>query len=133
MLNKVILIGRLTRDPELRFTPTTGKAVAKFGLAVDRGGKNSGADFINITVWDKQAEVCAQYLKKGRLVAIVGRLHINAYEKDGQKRTYTEVVADQVRFLEPANREGSSQGEKPHDYDEVAKEVNLDDDEDLPF
>jgi len=132
MLNKVILIGRLTRDPELRFTPTTGKAVAKFGLAVDRGSKNSGTDFINITVWDKQAEVCAQYLKKGRLVAIVGRLNINAYEKDGQKRTYTEVVADQVRFLESANRDESLQGARPHDFEEVAKEVNLDD-EDLPF
>lgn len=132
MLNKVILIGRLTRDPELRFTPNTGTAVAKFGLAVDRGGKNGGADFINIAVWEKQAETCAQYLKKGRLVAVVGRLNINAYEKDGQKRTYTEVVAEQVRFLESANRGGSSQGEKPQNDDEVAKEVNLDD-EDLPF
>jgi single-strand DNA-binding protein len=132
MLNKVILIGRLTRDPELRFTPNTGTAVATFGLAVDRVGKNSGVDFINIAVWEKQAETCAQYLKKGRLVAVVGRLSVRSYEKDGQKRSFTEVVAEQVRFLSPANREGGLQGDKPPEYDETAKEVNLDD-EDLPF
>ncbi len=132
MLNKVILIGRLTRDPELRFTPNTGAAVATFGLAVDRGGKNGGTDFINIAVWEKQAETCAQYLKKGRLVAVVGRISVRSYEKDGQKRTYTEVVAEQVRFLGSPNREGGSPSDKPPEYDETAKEVNLDD-EDLPF
>jgi len=132
MLNKVILIGRLTRDPELRFTPNTGTAHATFGLAVDRGGKNGGVDFINIAVWDKQAETCAEYLKKGRLVAIVGRLSIRSYEKDGQKRTFTEVVAEQVRFLSSPNREGGPQGDRPPEYDEMAKEVNLND-EDLPF
>lgn len=133
MLNKVILIGRLTRDPELRYTPSNGTANATFGLAVDRPGKNSGVDFINISVWEKQAETCAQYLSKGRMVAIVGRISVRSYEKDGQKRTYTEVVAEQVRFLDSGNREGAtSSSHKPPESDEFAKEVNLDDEE-VPF
>ncbi|WP_431307969.1 single-stranded DNA-binding protein [Alicyclobacillus sacchari] len=104
MLNRVILIGRLTADPELRYT-NSGTAVASFTLAVDRmrSGQNGErqTDFINIVVWQKQAEVVAQYLQKGRMAAVDGRLQIRTYEnRDGQKVRVAEVVAEGVRFLD---------------------------------
>ncbi|MCQ4924908.1 single-stranded DNA-binding protein [Tissierella carlieri] len=110
-MNNVVLIGRLTKDPELRYIPGSGTAIARFGLAVDKGlskdkkqefeSKNQPtADFINIAVWGKSAENCANYLVKGRLVGIQGRISTNSYEKDGVKRYTTEVVASNVEFLE---------------------------------
>jgi len=112
MLNQVVLIGRLARDPELRYTPTKGVAVTKFTLAVDRGGQQEpSADFIDIIVWDKLAELCAQYLSKGKLAAVSGRLQIRPYEKDGIKRRAAEVVADKVRFLSPSGQAQSTQGQ----------------------
>lgn len=104
MLNRVILIGRLTADPELRYT-NSGTAVASFTLAVDRQRNNQQGeretDFINIVVWQKQAELCAQYLHKGRLAAVDGRLQIRSYEnKEGQRVRVAEVVAESVRFLD---------------------------------
>lgn len=108
MLNRIILIGRLTRDPELRFT-VNGKAVANFTLAVDRGwGEQKETDFIDIVVWDKSAENSAQYLKKGRLAGVEGRLQIRQYEHEGQKRRAAEVVASRVIFLERDNKGGAS-------------------------
>jgi single-strand DNA-binding protein len=111
MLNRIILIGRLTRDPELKYTPN-GKAVATFTLAVDRfRTKSQGereTDFITIVVWEKQAENCANYLGKGSLAAVDGRLQIRSFEgKDGQRRWMTEVVAETVRFLD---KKGESRG-----------------------
>jgi single-strand DNA-binding protein len=104
MLNKVILIGRLTRDPELRYTPGEGTAVAKFTIAVDKPFSKDGkkdADFIPVVCWRKLAEHCANYLAKGLLVGVVGRLSIRSYDdKDGQRRYATEVIADEVKFLE---------------------------------
>jgi single-strand DNA-binding protein len=135
LLNRIILIGRLTRDPELRYTPNTGTAVASFGLAVDSGfGDNKRTDFINIEVWRKQAENCAQYLHKGSMAAVEGRLQIRSYEgKDGQKRTVAEVVADNVRFLSPKGSSGGQDsGFERKDYGEFAGEANLED-EDVPF
>ena len=112
MLNKVVLIGRLIKDPDLRYTQS-GIAVARFTLAVDRGFKNQQgekqADFIPITVWRTQAENCAKHLQKGRLVAVVGRIQTGSYDKDGQRHYTTDVVADEVRFLEW--REKSEQGQ----------------------
>mgnify|MGYP006276800423 FL=1 len=104
MLNKTILIGRLTDDPELRYT-ANGTAVCNFTLAVQRPFKNRegdyDADFIDIVVWRKQAETCANHLGKGRLVAVDGRLQIRTYETDeGYNRRVAEVVANDVRFLE---------------------------------
>lgn len=104
MLNRIVLIGRLTRDPELRYTQN-GVAVASFTLAVNRNYKNAQgeqeADFIDIVVWRGQAEVCANHLSKGRLVAVEGRLQIRSYEtSEGQRRKVAEVVAEAVRFLE---------------------------------
>lgn len=104
-MNKVVLIGRLTRDPELRFTAGSGSAVTTFTLAVDRNFKNKDgqreADFIPIVVWNKLAEVIANNVTKGRLVAVSGRIQTRTYEgNDGQKRYVTEVVADDFQFLD---------------------------------
>jgi single-strand DNA-binding protein len=110
MLNRIVLIGRLTADPELRYT-STGTAVASFTLAVDRPRANQmgerEADFINIVVWQKLGELCAQYLKKGRMAAVDGRLQIRSYEnKEGQRVRVAEVVADNVRFLDRSDNTG---------------------------
>ena len=118
MLNKVVLIGRLVRDPELRFTPS-GVPVASFRLAVDRPFTNQQgqreADFISIVVWRKLAETCANHLHKGRLVAVAGRLQTRSYDaSDGQRRQVTEVVADEVRFLDrPAQDHAGAGGDRP--------------------
>lgn len=113
MLNKIILIGRLVADPQLRYTQT-GIAVTNFTLAVNRSFvSQSGereADFIDIVAWRKQAETCANYLNKGRLVAVDGRLQIRSYEdQNGIRRKAAEVVADQVRFLDRARDSDSDQ------------------------
>jgi single-strand DNA-binding protein len=111
MLNRVVLIGRLTQDPELRYT-NSGTAVASFTLAVDRNRANQAGeretDFINIVVWQKQAETVAQYLHKGRLAAVDGRLQIRSYEnREGQRVRVAEVVAESVRFLDRGDNSNS--------------------------
>jgi single-strand DNA-binding protein len=104
MYNKAFLIGNLTRDPEVRYT-TSGIAVAKFAIAINRPKSKKSTDekgevdFINIVAWRRLAEICKEYLKKGRPVAIEGRLQIRQYEKDGQKRSFAEVVADNMQML----------------------------------
>ncbi|MDI3316837.1 MAG: single-stranded DNA-binding protein [Bacillota bacterium] len=131
MLNVVVLIGRLVRDPELRYTPT-GVAVCNFTLAVDRSFTNQQGeretDFIDVVTWRHLAETVANHLSKGRLVAVHGRLQIRNYEtQDGQKRRVAEVVADTVRFLDrPADREA------PPGALEGSTEVDLPGD-DIPF
>ncbi|MGA9172965.1 MAG: single-stranded DNA-binding protein [Thermoactinomyces sp.] len=112
MINRVILVGRLTRDPELRYTPS-GVAVTRFSIAVNRNYTNQNgereADFINIVTWRGLAENCANYLKKGSLVGVDGRLQTGKYENQEGRTVYTtDVVADDVRFLEPKNRSESS-------------------------
>ena len=114
-LNRVILIGRLACDVEKK-TTQTGVTYSRFRLAVDRRrGKNADAantaDFIPIVAWDRLAEICADYLTKGKLVAIEGRLQVRTYEVDGQKRTGFDVVADDMRMLsskDGASRSGGS-------------------------
>lgn len=105
MLNRIVVIGRLTRDPELRSTGN-GVAVATFSVAVDRNFANAKGeketDFIPVVTWRGLAETCGRYLAKGRLVAVEGRLQIRTYEaNDGGKRTVAEIVADNVQFLSP--------------------------------
>lgn len=102
MLNRIVLIGRLTKDVELR-TTQNGTPVATFTLAVDRAfAKDKETDFIPIVVWRAAAESCARFLSKGKLAAVDGRLQIRTYEdSDGKKRIVAEVVAEQVRFLSP--------------------------------
>ena len=113
-MNKVILIGRLTADPNLRYTQS-GNAVANFTLAVDRPYTSQGGekevDFIDIVTWRKLAETVANNLEKGRLVAVEGRLQIRSYEdQNGVRRKAAEIVADQVKFLD-YRRQGESQSE----------------------
>lgn len=141
MLNSVVLIGRLTKDPEMRYTPT-GVATTSFTLAVDRGFTNQQGekevDFINIVTWRKQAETCAQYLSKGRLAAVEGRIQIRNYENnEGRKIYVTEVVANNVRFLESRNQnEDNMSLQKPAQDDdlfpEMTQSIDISDD-DLPF
>ena len=119
-MNSIILIGRLTKDPELRYTPN-GKAVCSFTLAVDRpySGDKKEADFINIGVWNKVGENCAQYLSKGRKAAVQGRLQIRSYEDDkGYKKYITEVVANSVEFLEFGNKQQNEDFGIDVDFDE---------------
>jgi single-strand DNA-binding protein len=123
MFNRVILIGRLTRDPELRYTQS-GIAVTSFTLAVDRNYKNAQGeketDFIPCIAWRQLAELCANYLAKGKLAAVEGRIQIDTGEKDGQRQYYTKVVAEKVKFLSP--KDAGSPAEPP------MHEVPLDDD-----
>lgn len=152
MLNTVVLIGRLTRDPELRYTQS-GKAVATVRLAVDRGTTNPQGeretDFIDIVVWDKQAETVANYLQKGRLVAVQGRLQIRQYEnQEGQKREKAEVVANTVRFLDKAGDAAGASGGSSYNQgggnanygapprresQGMGSELTFTDDDDVPF
>ena len=123
-MNKVILIGRLTRDPELRYT-SSNIATCTFSIAVDRTFANQNgereADFINIVVWRKQAENCKNYLTKGSQVAIDGRIQTRNYDdKDGKKVYVTEVVADNVQFLGTKGSNGgasqASDNTTPYDF-----------------
>ncbi|MDO4287649.1 MAG: single-stranded DNA-binding protein [Eubacterium sp.] len=110
-MNKVILVGRLTKDPDLR-TTTTGKSVASFSVAVDRRFKQDGqptADFINVVAWGRQAEVISQYLGKGRQIALSGRLQTRSYDaQDGSKRYVTEVVLEEFDFIGSRNDGGGN-------------------------
>lgn len=108
-MNSVTLIGRLTKDPELNYTPNTQTAMCRFTLAVDRPkkqGEDNGADYIRITVWGKQAETCDRYLSKGRQCAVMGRIQTGSYKsKNGDTVYTTDVVADRVEFLGRAEAE----------------------------
>lgn len=131
MLNRVVLIGRLTKDPELRYTPN-GVAVASFTLAVNRTRLNQQgereADFIPVIVWQKQAENCANYIGKGSLVAIDGRIQVRTYDaRDGQRRWVTEVVAENVRFLDKREAGGANKS-----LGSFGSEVEFTED-DIPF
>lgn len=137
MLNRVVLVGRLTRDPELRYTPA-GIAVTQFTLACDRQYSQNGekeADFIPIVTWRQTAEACANYLRKGRLTAVEGRIQIRNFENNEGRRIYvTEVIADNVRFLERAQHEGPRYEEdkrSPFPDDDI-NPIDIPDD-DLPF
>ncbi|MHB1653235.1 MAG: single-stranded DNA-binding protein [Desulfitobacteriaceae bacterium] len=138
MLNRVVIIGRLTKDPELRYTQG-GVAVATFTLAVDRKFKNSqgerDTDFIPCVAYRQLAELSSNYLSKGKLAAVDGRIQVSSFTgQDGQKRWSTEVVAEDVRFLSPkdgnvavgASGTGGSSG-----VGSFGHEVSLDDD--IPF
>lgn len=139
MLNRVVLIGRLTKDPDLRYTPA-GHAVCRFTLAVDRAfSQEDEADFIPIVTWKKTAEACANYLRKGRLTAVDGRIQVRSYENEEGRRIYvTEVVADNVRFLESKKEQEPQEKYNPfgdpfHDpFENEEKPIEFSDD-DLPF
>ena len=112
-MNKVILMGRLTRDPEVRYTQTNNTLVASFSLAVNRRfarqGEERSADFINIVAWNKTGEFCSKYFKKGQQVAVIGRLQTRTLDDDnGQKHYVTEVVAEEVYFAD-SKRDGNGE------------------------
>lgn len=144
MMNRVVLVGRLTKDPDLRYTPN-GVPVASFTLAVNRTFTNQQgereADFINCVVWRKPAENAANFLKKGSLAGVDGRIQTRSYEGQDGKRVYiTEVQAESVQFLEPKNS-NTQRNEEPQQqqytridenpFDEK-RQVDISDD-DLPF
>jgi len=136
-INQVILMGRLTRDPEQR-TTTTGKTIASFGLAVDRGGQDDTADFFNVTAWEKLGELVIQYLGKGRRVLVQGRLRQDTWDdkETGKKQSRIEVVATDVTFLDGPSGDGgasapaaSSQGASKG----KSKDVVIEDIDDKPI
>lgn len=144
-LNKVMLIGNLGKDPELKYTPS-GQAVATFSLATTRkwrdkeGGDKEDTQWHNVKVWGRTAEVANQYLKKGRQVFIEGRLETRQYEQDGQKKYFTEVVCEQMVMLGGKRDEGG--GSDPafsggpsaqREYTSAPKGPVSGDEEDLPF
>ncbi|MBF8982305.1 single-stranded DNA-binding protein [Lutibacter sp. B2] len=143
-MNQVTLIGRLTKDPELRFTAGSGKAVATFTIAVNRlFSKEKKADFFRVVVFGKSAENCANYTSKGSQVAVQGRIENNNYEtQNGEKRYTTDIVADRVEFLSKGNRNdqnGFDQSEFNHGGNQdmgmspAGFQAIEEDDTDIPF
>jgi single-strand DNA-binding protein len=136
-MNKVFLIGNLTRDPELSETPS-GIAVCRFAIAVSRDYANSDGsretDFFNITVWRGRAENCGKYLKKGSKVAVVGSLQTRSYEdKDGVKRNVTDIVANEVEFLSPKGAVGEDEEAPVVSSKRERPQLEAIDDNQLPF
>lgn len=135
MLNKVALVGRLTKDPEIRYTADNQTPIAKFTIAVDRTFKRDNqpaADFIPVIVFGKSAENCGKYIKKGRLVAVSGRIQTRSWDdQDGKRHYATEVIADEVDFLDKgsdARMQGSEGGSVDYGDFHPAEE-----EDDLPF
>lgn len=114
-INQVILMGRLTRDPEVR-TTTTGKTITSFSLAVDRGGQEDQADFFEVTAWEKLGELVSQYLSKGRRCLVQGRLRQDSWDdkETGKKRSKVEVVATDVTFLDGPSGDSGGGNSSPY-------------------
>ena len=140
-MNNVILIGRLTKDTEMSITPSTQTAVTRFTLAVDRPrrqGEESGADFIRITVWGRQAETCDRYLHKGSQCAVMGRIQTGSYKNRNGETVYTtDIVADRVEFLGKADAEPRPQVDPSVTAEDVMGMLTSDSftatDDDIPF
>ena len=142
-MNKVILMGRLTRDPEVRYTQTNNTLVASFSLAVNRRfarqGEERQADFINIVAWSKLGEFCSKYFKKGQQVAIIGRIQTRTWDDDnGVKHYVTEVVAEEAYFADSKRDGESSNSGFENTFGTTASnatssEFSVASDDDLPF
>ncbi len=143
-MNKVILMGRLTRDPEVRYTQTNNTLVCTFSLAVNRRFRQEGqpdADFFNIVAWSKTGEFCSKYFKKGQQVGVIGRLQTRNYDdKDGKKVYVTEVIAEETYFADSRrDSDGSSSGstftgvDAPFNVQEGSSDFTPVTDDDLPF
>lgn len=129
MANKVFLMGRLTKDPELRYTNANNTAVCSFTLAVDRRFSKNEADFINIVAWDKNAEFCSKYFTKGQKVVVVGRIQTRSWDdNEGKKRHTVEVMAEESYFAE-SKKAGQEQG----GIEDIPGIEIQDNDCDLPF
>jgi len=140
-INQVILMGRLTRDPETR-TTTTGKTITSFSIAVDRGGQDDQADFFDVTAWEKLGELVSQYLSKGRRCLVQGRLRQDSWDdkETGKKRSKVEVVATDVTFLDgPSDGAGGGQSNyqgnvsSNNDSNKKSKDVVIEDIDDKPI
>jgi len=146
-MNHVILIGRLVRDPELRFIPNTGRAVVNFTVAVDRNLSREKkaelqekgqptADFIRVIAWGKLAETCANYLAKGRMVAINGSIQTSSYKTNtGETRYSTDVLANSVEFLQSGNDKPKNESSDEFNFGNYNPDdfQAIEDDEDIPF
>ena len=140
-MNKVILMGRLTRDPEVRYTQTNNTLVASFSIAVNRRftrqGEERQADFINIVAWSKLGEFCSKYFKKGQQVGIIGRLQVRNWDDEqGQKHYITEVVAEEAYFADSKRENGDAASFENTFGTNVASaspEFEVTSDDDLPF
>lgn len=129
-MNKAILTGRLTRDPEIRVTQDGQTTIARFGLAVDRKQKEQRADFFNLTAFNKTAQFAEKYLKKGTKVNVIGHLQNDEYtNRDGQKVTSTIVIVEEVEFCESKKQEEKTE-EKPDGFMKIPDNI---DSEELPF
>lgn len=133
-INQVILMGRLTRDPEQR-TTTTGKSIASFGIAVDRLGQDDSADFFDVTAWEKLGDLAVQYLSKGRRVLVQGRLRQDSWDdKDtGKRRSRVEVVATDITFLDGPSGSSSDGASRPQSSSSSSKDVVIEDIDDKPI
>ena len=136
-MNNVILMGRLTRDPELKYSQS-GKAFSKFTVAVNREFNREEADFINCTAWGKTAETIAEYLRKGRRIALQGRISVSSYEQNGETKWSTEVIVDKFEFVDTANSTGGQSSYTQPKKSENSFTNNNDndeimDDDDFPF
>ena len=139
-MNKVILMGRLTRDPEVRYTQTNNTLVASFSLAVNRRfarqGEERQADFINVVAWSKTGEFCSKYFKKGQQVGIIGRIQTRNWEDDqGQKHYVTEVVAEEAYFAD-STRDGDTSSSFENTFGNTvseSSEFSASSDDELPF
>lgn len=134
-MNKIILLGRLVRNPEVRYT-NTGKVVCQFTLAVDRPFSNQEgqreADFIPVVIWGKQAEICGNSFGKGQRVLVEGRLQTRTYDaKDGTKRYVTEVIADHFEFIEKKDRSEQSENKEAQGFNSFGSAKPFD--EEIPF
>ena len=118
-MNNITLLGRLTKDPELKYSQS-GKAFTKFSIAVTREFNRDEADFINCIAWEKRAETICEYLRKGKRIALQGRLSVRQYEKDGETKWITEVIVDKFEFVDSANndKENSKAIEEPEFVDD---------------
>lgn len=126
-MNKVFLIGRMTKDAQLGYTSNTQKAVAKFTLAVDR--INEGTDFINCTAFGKQAENIEKFVKKGNRLAVLGRIQTGSYEKEGQKIYTTDVIVENAEFIEPKKENNETHKEETKEPEPQFETLNFD----IPF
>lgn len=134
-INQVILMGRLTRDPETR-TTTSGKSVTSFSIAVDRIGQDDQADFFDVTAWEKTGELVQQYLAKGRRVLVQGRLRQDSWDdkETGKKRSRVEVTATDVTFLDGPNGDSNGGGSSaPRSSDNKPKDTVVEDIDDKPI
>lgn len=127
-MNNVSLTGRLTKDVELKYTKGE-KAYAKFSIAVNRTKKDE-VDFINLLAWEKTAELCSEYLKKGNRVGIIGHIQIGSYENEGKKVNTFDVVVDKITFLESAKEHSE---EKKSKSNKIQFDDNLNADDEFPF